>query len=197
MTKEESVTIDDSRFNQITRDALSGREEEAARESGIDFERARELSERTDEGLPQIAAELGRAAEGRGWVDCQLVRGHRARPVIILQLTVRGVASVSSEGIPKLSDRFLVAVTIEGDGDPEESKVQILNHLTPIWHPQVSPSGKVTMVERPTSWPEVLEGLRRLISYDEYDYRDRLINPAAAEWAREHESLFPFTREHS
>jgi hypothetical protein len=44
-------------------------------------------------------------------------------------------------------------------------------------------------------WDEAIDSLKRLISYEEYDCEDRVLNPAAAEWAREHESLFPLTLE--
>jgi hypothetical protein len=194
---EKPLTIDDRRFNEIIREALSDREEEAARESGIDLERARELSDQTGEGVPSIAAEAAGALDDRGCIEYQLVQGHLVRPVVLLRLTVKGVASVSPTGTAELADEFLVAVTIEGRGHPKDSRMQILTTFTPIWHPQVSSQGEVTLVEAPSDWCEAIDGLRRLIAYEAYDCEVKVLNSAAAAWAREHESLFPLTREHS
>lgn len=183
--------IDDVDFNRITRQAIEGREEDSAQETGIDLNVVQALRDGRAGSLFGAARHAFDEMADEKWFGYQFLRGHYEEPVALLRIEAVGVAGISHDGQAVLSSEFLIVVTFKGKGRPDEADIQWLMKLTPIWHPQVSSLGEIASNGSPESWSGLVRSLRELIAYESYQTDRNVLNLAAARWAEQNALLFP------
>lgn len=192
--KNKSRILDDTEYNRLIRESLEENENKTARETCTVNEAVHGLKENRKESLYQVALKaFDPIVDDKNWYDYQILKGHYESPIILISIKSKGIAFISSEGEPIFSDKFLIAVTIKGKGTLSEVDIQWLTELTPIWHPQVSKMGKVELMKEPENWMSLVNVLRKLITYQTYQYDKYVLNQAAAEWAVRNNSIFPVT----
>lgn len=185
--------MDDREFYDITRRTLGDRIEEASRETGIDLDvvksirEKRKISTRVRSELSKSKAELKFSYQ---FIDLDTF----AEPHVLLMINTIGVSGLSTIGDPIFKNMFLIVVSLQGEGTPKEAKFQLMTELTPIWHPQISPDGQVAFIDMPNNWGEAIRTISNMIRYSLFSTKINILNPQAAEWAKNKYQAFPLKK---
>ena len=107
----------------------------------------------------------------------------------LLKFIMDGVVGINEDGSPRIGNEHLVEMVIHND---YPMSLPFIRFNTPIIHPNIFASGNVCMgwFRIPYELTDVCVHIAKMIDYQIYD----LSSPAdrrAADWAKQHSSLFP------
>jgi hypothetical protein len=183
------IPIDDSEFIKITQRLKHDHPMDASAKSGVDINTAGILMNRLV--LIQEVEEQLNNPLSQGWLRFQHVATKPAAgDVLIFEFKMRGITGVVANE-PVYGESFLFAAILDDSPNASSARLQQLSNLTHLWHPQISKEGSVRLPEKPRNWLELVESIRRIISYETYETDNNILNTDAAEWANANQNLFP------
>lgn len=126
------------------------------------------------------------------WVTVQSLDDRRPPEAYLIRLEVDGIAAVSATGEPRLRREHLLWVHLPSTYPVTPPEVQWCQALTPLFHPQVGPDGRVALGEEaPRSLPKLVRFLADLARYRVYRLEADVRNTEAARWAAAHGHRLP------
>ena len=131
-------------------------------------------------------------AEAEEWVAVQPLEEQVPPGAYLIHLGVEGIAAVNAMGEPQLRREHLLWVKLPSTYPVTPPEVQWCQALTPLFHPQVGPDGRVALGEEaPRSLPGLVQFLADLARYQIYRLEADVRNPEAARWAAAHGHRLP------